>query len=179
MSATSWILPSISDEQSARKVSRQGVWACGFVALITTLLAVLSHLGQSTHQMSLWALLDAVIFAGVGWGIYRLSRIASIGGLLFFVFEKVFMWIDNGISPNALSLVVVFAFINAIRGTFAFHGYAIRPELPGIRSPQESTETHNDGSPIENEEYSCGACGSRVMFGDTTCPSCGERLEFT
>ena len=179
MSATSWILPSISDEQSARKASRQGVWACGFVTLSTTLLVVLSHLGWSPHQVSLWALLDAVIFAGVGWGIYRVSRVAAIGGLLLFVLEKVSLWIDNGIPPNALSLAVVLAFINAIRGTVAFHGYAVRSESPENGRPRVSSEAHNDGSPIENEEYSCGACGSRVVLGNTTCHSCGEHLEFT
>jgi hypothetical protein len=146
---------------------------------MTTMLVALSHFGRSPLQMSPWALIDAVIFAGFGWGIFRQSRTAAIGALLLFVVEKGSLWMDNGIPPNALSLVVVFALINAIRGTIAFHRCAPKPESTDILGTQESTEVHSDGPPLENEEYSCSTCGGRVVLGDRTCRSCGEHLEFT
>ena len=146
---------------------------------MTTLIVILSHFGSSPLQMSPWALLDAVIFAGFGWGIHRQSRTAAIGALLLFVVEKVSLWLDNGIPPNALSLVVVFALINAIRGTVAFHRYATKPESIDIIKTHESTEVHNDRPHVETEEYSCSNCGGRVVPGETICRSCGEHLEFT
>lgn len=60
----------------------------------------------------------------VAWGIYRMSRVAAVEGLLLYGAGRIVMWIDDP-SDTDSGLVVaswlIWSFINGVRGTFAYH----------------------------------------------------------
>ena len=117
---------SIETISDAQKVGRQGALAACFVAGMTTLFAVAAMSGALPLAVPIdgWALVDAVIFAIVAWGIYQMSRVAAVAGLVIYILEKVYMQVALGMRMGIGTLMVVvliLAFINGIRGTFAYH----------------------------------------------------------
>jgi hypothetical protein len=78
-------------------------------------------------------LLESAVITGIGFGIGRRSRTCAVLALTLFVTEQIIAFATgvhwNPILGTAqvpgshlfLSLIVAFFFINAVRGTFAFH----------------------------------------------------------
>lgn len=128
---SNWMWPSITDRDSARQAALQGMWAAYWCAGITTAVALAGMAGLRALPVGAEALFDAAIFAAIGWGISRMSRCAAVAGLLLYVAERILMWQVNG--PVGIFMAVAFTlcFIGAVRGTFAFHGYA-EPVQPGF-----------------------------------------------
>jgi hypothetical protein len=90
------------------------------------LVALASMLGRLPEDFPRdgWALVDAAIFGLIAWGIYRMSRVAAIAGLIFYIAERIAMHIILGrsyVSAIFVTALFLFAFINAVRGTFAYH----------------------------------------------------------
>ena len=77
-----WLWPNITDIKSAKDAAKQGVGVAIFVAGVTALFAILSLFG--VEMVTIWALLDAAIFAGIAFAIYKMSRVAAIFGLAFY-----------------------------------------------------------------------------------------------
>jgi hypothetical protein len=77
-----WAWPEIIDEDSARDAAHKaGGWA-GFVAGLTTLLALISAFGGiSIMGITVFSLVDAALFAVVAWQTWRGSRISAVIGL--------------------------------------------------------------------------------------------------
>jgi len=119
-------LVSIQDEGSARQAARQGMWAAFFCSGATTLAVFLNHSGKLLMAgISDWSLIDALVFALLGGGMAYLSRAAAIAALGLYLIERVFIFSQNGGAgaPIVVIIGVVFCFVNAIRGTFAFHNF--------------------------------------------------------
>ena len=119
-----WIWPVIVDVETARRVSRQGFWAATWVAGVTALLALLSTLGVNIWNFDLYALVDALIFAIIGWGIHRLSRTAAVAGICLYLLERAYMWATFGPKNPFVAAIFILMFINGVRGTFAFHKFS-------------------------------------------------------
>ncbi len=110
----------ITDEASARAVARQGMWAAFFVAIVTGAVAFLAGMGITLVKgIGPLAWLDAAIFTALGFGIRNMSRAAAVGALVLFVAERIVMAQSAGVNP-AMAIGVVLAFVQGIRGTFAF-----------------------------------------------------------
>ena len=124
-----WI--AINSKETARQVSRQAVWAAGLVAVITAAFAAFSISQQGTlpdnfPKADAWAFWDAGFFAAIAWGIYKMSRVAAVAGLVLYVAEQILMRMDNPKASGSgifLAVVIVLAFINGVRGTFAYHRF--------------------------------------------------------
>jgi hypothetical protein len=118
--------PSIHDEKSARQAASQGMWASFFCSGATVLAVFLTHSGMLPFQgITDLALLDAGAFAVLGMGIRNMSRIAAVAAMILYLFERVAMAGKLGPSgtPIVVIIGVVFCFLNALRGTFAFHNF--------------------------------------------------------
>lgn len=122
---TNQLFPSIDGTESAQEVARQGVWASLLVAGFTTFFILLSFAGVSF--LNAWSFLDVAAFVAIAYGIHKMSRIAAMVGLALYVAERVVLWSNPMFKPNAVGLImtifITFAFINAVRGTFAYHQY--------------------------------------------------------
>ena len=113
---------AIYDEQSARSAVRQGMWAAFLIAGATALVAYLAASGVSlVPGMTSAAWVDAAIFAALGVGFMRMSRVAAVGALILYVVERVWAMKYTGFSPIAIPMIACFA--QSVRGTFAYHKY--------------------------------------------------------
>jgi hypothetical protein len=119
-------LPQIATLSEAQKVGRQGTWAACFVAGLTALVAVASLSGilPADFPIKGWALVDAALFGVIAWGIYRMSRVAAVAGLAVYILERIYMQSALGAKAGSgivVTILIILAFINAVRGTFAYH----------------------------------------------------------
>lgn len=126
-----WV--TIDSMEAARQAAKQGVWAAGLIATITTVLILVSMaMGGSPEVipvLNAWAFWDVGLFVAVGWGIHKMSRVAAIAGLILYILGQVVMRISNpALSTGGLVFAGLFvlAFVNAIRGTFAYHAFRKR-----------------------------------------------------
>ncbi|NJO79148.1 MAG: hypothetical protein HC827_11930 [Cyanobacteria bacterium RM1_2_2] len=120
----------IDSLETARQAANQGVWAAGLVAAITTgLILVSMAMGEVPEGMpaiNAWAFWDVGLFVAIGWGIRKMSRVAAVAGLVLYILEQVVMRISNpALSTSGFFVtgLLILAFTNAIRGTFAYHAF--------------------------------------------------------
>jgi hypothetical protein len=122
MNSGSWYWPDVSDLDGAKDATRYGMWCAVLVATVTTLFAVLSFLGIRIMGSSPSALLDAVLFAAVAFGLAKYSRFAAFAGFALFLVEKIYTVVLTGsiLGIGVLGVVILFGFLNGIRGAFAY-----------------------------------------------------------
>ncbi|OUC14103.1 MAG: hypothetical protein B0A82_13880 [Alkalinema sp. CACIAM 70d] len=118
--------PPIETLGDAQAVAHQGTWAACFVTGMTTIVALASMLKilPAGIPINAWSLIDAALFAVIALGIYRMSRVAAVAGLIVYCIERVYMQMALGPKFGAgifVTILLICAFINAIRGTFAYH----------------------------------------------------------
>ena len=117
--------PAVNTLASARKAGKQGVWVSIIVATFTAILALYLMGGAypGAEGIGIAILLSAGLYVAIAWGINRMSRAAAVSGLTLYCLERLYMFSIMGLNPVTLVIVVFFAvaFINAVRGTFAYH----------------------------------------------------------
>ena len=70
-----------------------------------------------------FALIDVMLFAGLGWGIYRYSRICAVLALILYVAEQAYN-VKNFETFNAVMAVLFIVFFaKGVRGTFAYQRF--------------------------------------------------------
>ncbi|HEV3112831.1 MAG TPA: trypsin-like peptidase domain-containing protein [Candidatus Binataceae bacterium] len=114
------LYPPTDNLRGARWAAIQGAVGAIIVAVVTALMAI----GATTAAPSFspWGLLDAAMFAVVGVGIYKHSRIASAAGLLLYIPGQIDMFLHpEGNLPAHLvaTLALLVMFANGLRGTLA------------------------------------------------------------
>jgi hypothetical protein len=125
----SWYWNEISDKNSARYATTTAVWISYLNAVVSGLIGALSlAYHKPVVGLNGWALLDASLFAVVGWRIARLSRAWAVVGLFLYLLEVLFSIENHGIAvyglgPGILYVVFLVVYVNALRGTFAYHKY--------------------------------------------------------
>lgn len=120
-----WYWPTIEDESSAEHATKTAVGASGFIAAVTGVLAVLSIIyHHPILGLDGWGLVDAGIFALIAWRISKVSRAWAIVGLLMYLLEVGYKLATNPSGAlGVLTIIFVLAYINGIRGAFAYHRY--------------------------------------------------------
>jgi len=118
---SSWYWEDVSDLGGAEKAINGGFWAALIVACITALVVSLSFAGVQLLGLNAWAFLDAAIFAMIAIGIKRKSRFAAVAGLCLYIVERIYMMQRGGASGIVMGILFTLLFINAVRGTFAYH----------------------------------------------------------
>jgi hypothetical protein len=120
-----WAWPEIIDEDSARSAAHvAGGWAAA-VAGFTTLLAIISMAADTSIMGNgPWSLLDAALFGVVAWRVWCGSRAWAIAGLVLYLLEIGLSLATRGSGIGILTILVVLALINGVRGTFELHKYA-------------------------------------------------------
>jgi hypothetical protein len=115
--------PTIVDVESSRKASRFGFWVAVYFAASISAIGLLSRIGYIGFDFDDWALIDALLFFLIAFGIDRLSRIASIFGFALYFIEKVILSSGHGYKGFVVTAMFFFAFMNAVRASFAYHSY--------------------------------------------------------
>jgi hypothetical protein len=127
---TNWFWPPVDSLDAAKEAAKQGAIAAALVAGITAIVAILSLFGLEIT--SLWALVDAALFALIAFGIYKLSRVAAVLGLLLYLWEQISQILITGKTNIILVVLFTLYFIHAIRGTFAYHKLKEQQPEPAI-----------------------------------------------
>lgn len=107
------------DENTARRFI-----ACGWI--VATVLGFLTAVGALLGAFGLnpYNLIDAAIFFGLAFGVYRSSRVCAIALLLYHILNQALrLSVTHGIEPAgaAIAILIASAYILAIIGTFAAH----------------------------------------------------------
>lgn len=104
--------PNISDEKTALEAAKQGWVASIFIAAFT----ILSIIVGWTSVMSV---VDVVLISLIGFGCFKMSRVAAIFGIIICIYNG----FDKYIERHTLGMMPIFIlfFVNAARGIFKYH----------------------------------------------------------
>jgi len=121
--------PNVSTADGARLAVRGGVYAASIVAVLSAGSALYSVFESSLLDTSTaWAFADAVLFAGVAFGIWRNSRVAASAGLAWYVILQGYQWSATSGPRNVVPvLFLIWLLIGGVRGTFSYHNLARKP----------------------------------------------------
>ena len=119
--------PIIEDAMSARAASRLGIVGCGIIAAAsasTVTYYIWTH-SSSASPFAPKGYMGAVIFAGLGAGIWRMWRSAAVVAFLLY-FTNLLMAALHAGRPGGLIAPFILGslLISGIRGTVAYHGFA-------------------------------------------------------
>jgi hypothetical protein len=121
------IWPNITDAVSARFAAKQGMGAALFCSGTTLAFVYLAHQGVAMVQgLNETALVDAAVFAVLGFAILRMSRVAAAAALVLYIIERFAMWRSvTGVGGASIPMmaVILLCFISGVRGTLAYHRY--------------------------------------------------------
>jgi hypothetical protein len=117
------IWPDITHLDGAKTAACSGLWAACFAAFATAGLALYSEFVSTLLIFDIWGLLDSVLFAVIAIGIWRMSRIAAIFGLILYLGEQWYQWTTDGMGNIVVALLLTLMFVNGVRGTIAFHRF--------------------------------------------------------
>jgi hypothetical protein len=116
---TNWFWPAVDTMDAAKEAAKQGAFTAAIVSGITAIFAILSLFGVGDTSIS--ALTDAGLFALIAFGIYRMSRVAAVVGLLLYLWGQLSQLLDTGRTNWFLVFLFTLMFIGGIRGAFAYH----------------------------------------------------------
>jgi hypothetical protein len=123
--------PPVTYREGAKQAAREGAGAAVFVAWVTALFGVLSIFGiQILPDFSTLSLVDAALFSIVAWRTYKMPRAWAVVGLLLLVAGRAIAFYHSGVTAMAgiiVGLLLVLAFLNGVRGTFAYHRLSTQP----------------------------------------------------
>ncbi len=115
--------PAVGDENAAVFAARQGFHAAVYCSIVTAIFAVLGGFGFHIMGFDLWCLTDAGLMAGLAFGIRRMSRVAAVIALLYYVACRIDLWVEYGFQTPIIAALFILMFLSAVRGTFAYHRF--------------------------------------------------------
>ena len=134
----SWYWPKLRNMADAAQAANGGFWAAIICAAFTAVFATISLFTKSSIAgIDAAAYIDAVLFAIIAWRIRRRSKAFAIIGLCLFVIEKIHQYATQpslAVFGIFMTVILLLAFINGVRGTFAFH----RLSALALAAPQDA-----------------------------------------
>lgn len=138
MNKSNWFWPDVSNADEAKKACHVAMWCAVFVAVVTTIVALLALSGNKMANMPIdgSALIDAAIFGGIAFGLYRCSRVAGVAGFALFLFERIYMISKAGPTGGGLfmGIFLLLGFLHGMRGALSYHKLKNPPAVP-LTSP--------------------------------------------
>ncbi len=123
--------PKIVDLETAVEASRQGVWAALIVTLVTAGITAFNLItGSNLFGLDASAFLDVFVMVLIAWGVHRKSRFAAVSGLVLYLCAQVILQSarEDATIGVAIGMILTLMFVNAARGTFAYHKYLEQAE---------------------------------------------------
>lgn len=122
------IWPRISDKESARTAIKDGVWAALVIVFFDVVIAVytLTVRQKFAGHYDAWILVDGFLFAVIAWRMWRNSRAWSVIALVLMALEIEDKLRSASSTFGVVTVLLFLAFLNAVRGTFAFHRHTAR-----------------------------------------------------
>jgi hypothetical protein len=134
--AGSWrrfLWPELLTRPKAKDAAREGAWAMTFLAAVLFVLTTLSLWSeQRILGLTEWYYLDAGVMAVIAFGLFRLSRVAAVAGLVVFILGRLAMGLNQ--RGYVVALIFFVALVNGVRGTFAYHRLTASMQKPAVRA---------------------------------------------
>jgi hypothetical protein len=111
--------PRIENEHAARRAIRAGMWLALLMAAATAAAATFEVPGFGNSEFA-----DAIFCLFWAIGLSRFSRLAAIGGVVYYLGSRVYLWqlaTNRGPLKLVVSAFFASAFINAVRGSWFHH----------------------------------------------------------
>jgi len=125
-----FLWPAIDTIEAAKKLTRHGVGAALFSAIVTAL-AIAWAIGAKQKAFGFIgpsAFVDVILFSAVAFGIYKGSRVAAVGGLCLFLVEKAYQIATTGTLPGSwMAIILILCYVYAIRGVYALRRFNEQP----------------------------------------------------
>lgn len=122
---SNWFV-NVDSMEGAKKATAQGYCIAYFVAILTGIIALIAFsAGESIGGIDEYAIVDVLLMALAGLGMQFYSRTAAVGALVLFVLGKIAMISEGTMNVGGwvMTVIIIFAFINGIRGTFAYQRF--------------------------------------------------------
>ena len=101
---------------------RWGAWWAGAIALLDAITWAIVVLGHVDFPIGRHSWYDAIIFAGLAWGVSRRSRTAAALLLIYWLATKAALWLRGFTAPSvAGALLLGFVFAQSLRAAIAHH----------------------------------------------------------
>ena len=149
-----WVWLKVDGRRRAQNAIEEGFWAAIFVCGMTALLLLISAL-KDPERFAVDEALMVVIFGFIAFGIRRRSRAAALAALILFVLGRIYAVVSGAPWYLLLSVLITLAFLNAARGTLAYHRF---PPLPAnLPSVEQSFKAMGNPSSKGEEGKTPGA----------------------
>ena len=113
-----WLWPQIASSKEAIDAAFQSALWAFLVASITAIIAVVAiFVDHPVIGLDGWALIDAGLFAIIGWRVSKLSLPWAVFGLLYLGISDA-VKLSDGKSPGIMGLIILFGFVSGVRGTW-------------------------------------------------------------
>jgi hypothetical protein len=114
----------MTDVGSARTATHQAGGAAAAVAGLTALIATINLVSDTSIMgLNAWSYLDASLFGLVAWRVWCGSRAWAVTGLALYVLEVTINVVTHPPGVSILTIIILAALINGVRGTFALHKF--------------------------------------------------------
>jgi len=116
-----FLLPTITDLKSAQAAARQGTAVCIVIMIFSSAMVAIST-ATGSGRPSQEFIFMMLIYGLIAYLTYKMSRVAAVLGLVIYLGDRLVLIARSGANANfTLAIFFIFAFINSIRGTFAYH----------------------------------------------------------
>ena len=118
--------PKIKDKDGARKVAKWGFHASWIISAITTFQILFDYSSPSlvSYPMTYWGFVDVALFGLAAFMIRRMSRGWAVFALVLYFAEIEWAVRFGRIEASIIAtLIIIYAFVNGVRGTFAYHRF--------------------------------------------------------
>jgi hypothetical protein len=117
----SWVWPDVSIRCKAQSVINEAFGAAPVVAVLSLIFALMSTSSESNSSDRLVILIARVVFVLRCIGIFLRSRIAAVSAEVLFSVAIAFAMLTQSPRFLVVRAAILFAFLNGVRGTFAYH----------------------------------------------------------
>ncbi|MDO9530728.1 MAG: hypothetical protein Q7O12_01145, partial [Deltaproteobacteria bacterium] len=115
-----WFWPNFYDAEDAHDGAKMGVVACAIIAGVTGLTSTYSYYMDSNIYGLLGGMIIVLIYAPLGYGIFKMSRVASSVALILFLGEKSYTFYVQGKSQG-IALLLIWYLVQANRAIYWFN----------------------------------------------------------
>jgi len=106
-------------------------WGGAALSAIATLGLTFIMSRVADTPLIVWAVASAAVTGALGYGVYRRSRTAAVTLLVLFLISRVWFYLQTGsLGSPLLTIIFLYCFVEAVRGTFAHHRALTRGAVP-------------------------------------------------
>jgi hypothetical protein len=146
-----WVWPDVSIRRKTQSAINEAFGAAIVVTLLSLIFALMPTSSEPDSSDRSVILVACVVFGLLAIGIFLRSRAAAVSALVLFSVIIAFAMLTQGPRLLIVRVVIFLAFLNGVRGTFAYH--KLPPKPVGLPSIQQSFQSVRP-SPPPNDESS-------------------------